>query len=251
VARAQSLLASVRLAARPTPKERDEIAAMLAEAAHTAQEIGLVDVVARTARLGAVVSQARAVRADNVFRQDGEVWTVRYAGRNLRLKDGKGPRYLASLLATPGREVHVLQFVPGAASAPAFGIPEGLSITTSDGGLDDAPDEQARRAYRARIDDLRAELDEAEQFADSGRSARVRGELEQLLAQLGGARFGARSTRRGPGETARKAVTKVLRTQIGKLLDLHPALGRHLRDTVRMGTVCVYAPNAPVDWDVG
>jgi hypothetical protein len=43
----------------------------------------------------------------------------------------------------------------------------------------------------------------------------------------------------------------VLRTQIGKLLDMHPALGRHLRDTVRMGTVCVYAPPAPVEWDVG
>lgn len=28
----------------------------------------------------------------------------------------------------------------------------------------------------------------------------------------------------------------VLRTQIGKLLDVHPDLGRHLRDTVRMGT---------------
>ena len=80
-------------------------------------------------------------------------------------------------------------------------------------------------------------------------AARLRGELDHLLAQLG-ARVGTRSTRRGPGETARKAVTKVLRTQIGKLLDLHPALGRHLRDAVRMGTVCVYAPATPVDWDV-
>ena len=63
-------------------------------------------------------------------------------------------------------------------------------------------------------------------------------------------RFGARAQLRGPAETARKAVTKVLRTQIGKLLDVHPALGRHLRDTVRMGTVCVYAPPTPVEWDV-
>jgi hypothetical protein len=57
--------------------------------------------------------------------------------------------------------------------------------------------------------------------------------------------------RRGPAETARKAVTKVIRTQIGKLLELHPALGRHLSETVRMGTVCVYAPSSRVDWDVG
>ena len=70
------------------------------------------------------------------------------------------------------------------------------------------------------------------------------------MTELAG-RFGARSARRGPAETARKAVTKVLRMQIGKLLDLHPALGRHLRDTVRLGTVCVYAPATPVDWNVG
>jgi uncharacterized membrane protein YccC len=96
---------------------------------------------------------------------------------------------------------------------------------------------------------LRAELDEAEQFADSGRAERLHAELNQLLAQLA-VRFGARAQLRGPAETARKAVTKVLRTQIGKLLDVHPTLGRHLRDTVRMGTVCVYAPPTPVEWDV-
>jgi hypothetical protein len=55
---------------------------------------------------------------------------------------------------------------------------------------------------------------------------------------------------RGPAETARKAVTKVLRTQIGKLLDLHPALGQHLMETVRMGTVCVYAPPTRTRWTV-
>ena len=54
-----------------------------------------------------------------------------------------------------------------------------------------------------------------------------------------------------PAETARKAVTKVIRTQIGKLLDLHPALGHHLRATVRMGTVCVYAPPTSMEWDLG
>jgi len=250
VARAQSLLAGVRLSQRPTADERRRIAAMLAEAAHSAQELGLVDVATRVARLQATMASGRALPAGNVFRQDGEIWTVCYAGQDLRLKDGKGPRYLASLLAAPGREVHVLQFVPGPPSPASSSLPDGLSIGSPGCSLDDAPDEQARRAYRARVDDLRAELAEAEEFADRGRSERLQAELDQLLAQLG-TRFGARSTRRGPGETARKAVTKVLRTQIGKLLDLHPALGRHLRETVRMGTVCIYAPPAPVDWDVG
>jgi hypothetical protein len=185
----------------------------------------------------------------NTFRHDGEIWTVRFAGRDLRLKDGKGPRYLATLLAAPGREVHVLQFVATAATPRSDGH-EGLSIGNLGASLDDAPDERARREYRARLEDLQAELDEAEQLADRGRAERLQAELDQLMTHLS-ERFGTRAQRQGPSEAARKAVTKVLRTQIGKLLELHPALGRHLRDSVQMGTVCVYAPTTDVEWDVG
>jgi soluble cytochrome b562 len=128
-------------------------------------------------------------------------------------------------------------------------VPERLPIALRSSARDDAPDERARREYRARLDDLRAELDEAEQCADSGRAELLRAELDELVAQLA-ERFGRRAARRGPVETARKAVTKVLRTQIGKLLDVHPTLGRHLRDTMRLGRVCVYAPPTPVEWDV-
>src|SRR5262249_20975617 len=250
VARAQSLLASVRLSSGPAADELEGIAAMLAEAAQCARELGLVDVTARVRRLqGKLVGQPEDSTA-NALRRDGDVWTVRYAGRDLRLKDGKGPRYLSTLLPAPGREVHLLDFIASArASAPAV-AGHGLSIGTPVGALEDTADQRARREYRARLDDLRAELEEAEQFADIGRAERLRVEIDQLMSQLAG-RFAARPTLRGPAETARKAVTKVLRTQIGKLLEVYPALGRHLRDTVQMGTVCVYAPPTPVEWDVG
>ena len=125
----------------------------------------------------------------------------------------------------------------------------GLSVGGPGASIDDAPDQRARREYRARLDDLHAGLDQAEQFADIGRAEQLRAELDQLMVQLAG-RLGSRPSLRSPAETARKAVTKVLRTQIGKLLDVHPVLGRHLRDTVQMGTLCVYAPPSPVQWDV-
>ncbi len=248
VARAQSLLASLRLSVNPGVEGRARITALLAESAQTARELGLVDVTARVERLQA--KSPRVVTADgpNAFLHDVDIWSVRFAGRDIRLKDGKGPRYLATLLAAPGREVHVLQFGT-ASAAPSSAGDDGLSVGLPSGSLDDAPDQQARREYRARIADLRAELDEAEQHADLGRCERLRAELDELVSQLAGC-FGTRARLRGPSETARKAVTKVLRTQIGKLLDTHPALGRHLRDTVRMGTVCVYAPPTPVAWDV-
>src|SRR5262249_58899248 len=96
---------------KPNPGERDRLAALLAEAQQCSQELGLVDVTARVTRLQAKMAYRGPDPEANVFRCNGDVWTARYAGRDLQLKDGKGPRYLATLLAAPGREVHVLQFV--------------------------------------------------------------------------------------------------------------------------------------------
>jgi hypothetical protein len=246
VARGLSLLASLRLSLGVFGAEQAVVGEMLDEAGQAAEDLGLADVAARVTRLRAKL--VGKVEPEAAFRNDGDVWVVRYAGLELRLRDGKGPRYLATLLAAPGREVHVLAFGAGTA-AVSPGVGDELAVGGPGGSLDGAPDERARDEYRARLSELRAELDEAELFADTGRAERVRAELEELTTQLAG-RFGGRMALSGPAETARKAVTKVLRTQIGKLLEVHPALGRHLRESVRMGTTCVYAPQPAVEWDV-
>jgi tetratricopeptide (TPR) repeat protein len=244
VARASSLLASLRLSLGAFGEEQSVVAEMLDEAGQGAQEMGLADVAARVARLRAKL--AKRVEPAAAFRNEGDVWVARYAGCEVRVRDGKGARYLATLLATPGREVHVLQLAADSAVPVATGLEDGLAVGLPGGAIDEAPDERARERYRERLAELRAELDEAELFADAGRVERLRGELEQLTDQLV-----ARPVLQGPAETARKAVTKVLRTQIGKLLEVHPFLGRHLRDSVRLGTTCVYAPTTAVEWDVG
>ena len=41
----------------------------------------------------------------NVFRLEGEYWTVKFQQAVFRLRDGKGLRYLAYLLHHPGEEV--------------------------------------------------------------------------------------------------------------------------------------------------
>jgi hypothetical protein len=248
VARAQSQLASVRLSMDLGSAERERTVEMLAQAGQTARQLGLVDVRARVDRLQAKIAGRRA-EAAHTFRREGEVWTALYRGRELRLKDGKGPRYLATLLAAPGREFHVLELAAGTSPTVAVATADGLSIGEPGGALDDGPDSRARREYRSRLDEVLLELEEAERFCDGGRTERLRMELDVLKSQLS-SQFGTRIRRRGPAETARKAVTKVLRTQIGKLLDLYPALGQHLLDTVRMGTVCVYAPSMPNNWTV-
>ena len=48
---------------------------------------------------------------ENVFHREGEYWSVVFEGQTVRLRDLKGLRYLARLLADPGREFHVLDLV--------------------------------------------------------------------------------------------------------------------------------------------
>lgn len=45
----------------------------------------------------------------NVFRQEGEYWTVEYQGAVLRLRDVKGMQYLAYLLHHPGGRFTALE----------------------------------------------------------------------------------------------------------------------------------------------
>jgi hypothetical protein len=51
-----------------------------------------------------------------------------------------------------------------------------------------------------------------------------------------------------PTERARKAVTERIRTALERIGSAHPALGRHLENSIRTGIFCSYRPEAPVDW---
>ena len=55
--------------------------------------------------------------AGNVFRREGDYWLVVFDDRTARIRDLKGMRYLARLLAVPGRELHVLDLVAAEAGA--------------------------------------------------------------------------------------------------------------------------------------
>lgn len=105
-------------------------------------------------------------------------------------------------------------------------------------------DAQARAAYRRRLTELREELEEAERFHDTGRSERLRGEIdfigEQLAAAVG---LGGRSrVAADHTERARSAVTKRVKDTLAKIAREHPPLGRYLQATIRTGVFCAYVP---------
>lgn len=174
------------------------------------------------------------------FVREGDLWSLTFEGTTAHVKHGKGVRDLAVLLAHPGAEVAAVDLVADGGGA----------LVEHDTG--EVLDERARRAYRARIDALRLELDDADVAGDPARSAQAQHEFAALTAQLAGALgLGGRARRSGgSGERARTAVTARIRDALGRIDRVHPALGNHLRRSIRTGTFCCYDPDPPVGWEL-
>jgi tetratricopeptide (TPR) repeat protein len=200
---------------------------------------------ARAAQIDAAAGAALAARTRDwagggsapddaaVFRLEAEVWLLCYAGRTVRLRDSKGLRDLAVLLARPGQQTHVSEL------ARATGLPQ------SDAGP--VADRRALAAYRERLRGIGAELASMGTPADA---QALKYEREALLAELSAATGLAGRPRLAgsPAERMRKAVTYRIRHAMARIADAHPELGRHLRASVRTGTWCSYTPERRVDW---
>ena len=122
------------------------------------------------------------------------------------------------------------------------------------GDLDPLLDEQAKREYGRRLEELDAELEEARDWGDGERASRIDEEiglLSQELARAVGLRGRDRSFST-PAERARINVTKAIRTAI-RLIDPHsPSLAAHLEASIQTGRFCSYATpgTAPPRWSL-
>jgi len=191
----------------------------------------------------------------NVFRREGDYWTIAYDGKAFRLRDAKGLAYLAELLRNPDREISALDLLAGKtesgrADAPGTGE---ARISGDLGNAGEVLDVQARAEYRRRLEDLREELAEAESFNDPDRATRLREEVEFLTDELARATgLGGRSRKAASAaERARLNVTMALRSAFKRIGENSPSLGRYLAATVKTGRFCSYSPDPenPVRWN--
>ncbi len=194
-----------------------------------------------------------AIDQANVLRRDGEYWTVAYDGFVVSLRDTKGMRDLARLLASPRRELHVMDLVTsgGVQQASAREAMEaGLNV---EGGANAVTiDEVAKEDYKRRMAELEQEIDEAEARGDAEAGSIAREEFDFLVRELSSAYGIGGKTRRTPDnvERARKAVTRRIRDALGRIDRSHPALGRHLHASIRTGAFCSYEPERDMVWTV-
>jgi pimeloyl-ACP methyl ester carboxylesterase len=194
-----------------------------------------------------------AVEQTNLFRRDGEYWTVGHRGLVVTLRDTKGLRDLGRLLAEPGREFHVIDLMAdrtGARSIPPSQAAEAGLAT--EGWGEPVIDQAARAHYKRRITELEQELDEAEERGDAEANAAAREELDALIKELTAAYGLAGRPRRSPDpvERARKAVRRRLRDAMNRIARAHPRLGQHLAASIRTGVFCAYEPERDTVWSV-
>jgi hypothetical protein len=184
----------------------------------------------------------------NVFRNQGDWWTLQYRGREARIRDSKGLRDLAVLLSRPGTPVPALDLATASAAGPSAAAAE--ADLHEPGGLGDVIDARARAAYRRRLEELGIAAEEADALGDQERSTRISIERDALVEQLSAAYgLGGRPRRAGsPAERARSTVTARIRTALDRISQTHPELGRHLRASIHTGTLCVYEPETEQHW---
>jgi tetratricopeptide (TPR) repeat protein len=257
LARTQADYARV-LAGRGRPGDEARARELLGRARETAQILGMARFAARLPTLPergtpapppaapAPVATGRA--SQGVLRRDGDTWTVGLGDERTLLKHAKGLSFLAALLARPGQEFHVLDLVqlesPLDARADAAG-----------GGAPDAGallDQEARAAYKRRLEDLRDDLEEAERFNDPHRAERARVEIELLAGELSHVVGLAGRDRPNTAavERARINVGRAVSHALKKIAEGSPLASEHLQASVRTGVLCAYEPRVSIEWSL-
>lgn len=192
------------------------------------------------------------------FYRRGDIWTVGPTGGQVQMRHAKGLSHVARLLAAPRVEFHALDLVAGPQDrgpSAAVAVASGMEVRArGEGDAGPLLDSEAKAAYRARVNELQEEIDEAEAFNDPERAARAREELGFLARELAGAvGLGGRDRKASSDtERARVNVTRAIRTALKRISDHDAPLGRGLGMAIRTGTFCVYDPPAGAEpvWDL-
>jgi tetratricopeptide (TPR) repeat protein len=167
------------------------------------------------------------------------VWIVGRGAEESAIPARRGLEHLHALLSNPGCEMSALHLAGGVQ-------------TVEQSGLGDVVDAQALAAYRRRLAEIDAELDEADARGAAAAGERLTSERDALLAEVSAATgLGGRPRTSGSGgERARVTVRKAIATALDAIHSADPVVARHLTARVRTGLRCCYEPDpdSPVEW---
>ncbi|MEV0385155.1 hypothetical protein [Nonomuraea sp. NPDC050643] len=175
----------------------------------------------------------RYVAVSVTCRPSGAQWRVELGPRSVLVDHSVGMLHLAALLGNPGREIPAADL--------AAGSTEPGQVPVSAQPVLDGP---AGRAYKNRLAQLDAEIEELESGGRRQEAQSRRTERDWLVAELASATgLGGRPRSfTGSEERARTAVGKAIRRAVDRVAIADPVIGEELRATVRTGVRCSYNP---------
>lgn len=202
----------------------------------------------RSAGCGGDAGQGRDGNEDDLllrgwFQRQNEVWVVGLGDRRAQVRDRKGLRYIGALLRCPETYLSALELVRGPAEEAAL-----AGADLGDAGV--LSDVEARRQYRTRIARLGEEIARAQAAGDEATATQARAEREQIEDHLSSVYGrGGRARRAGSAsERARVNARNSITSALGLIERHDAALGRHLANSIRTGTFCIYRPERPINW---
>ncbi|MCA9082014.1 MAG: hypothetical protein KDA58_15740 [Planctomycetaceae bacterium] len=176
----------------------------------------------------------------NVFHRRGEFWQMSFEGDTKYFKDSVGIGYISRLLIQPHRIISSVMLLAARA---------GIDSLVAAGTSGEILDEEARRQYGQRYNDLQEDLEKARHNSDLGWQEKIENELEALMVQLAAAvDIRGRSREQSDAERVRRSVSEAVRRDIERITKEHPALGHHLTNSIVSGTDFRYAPERQTDW---
>jgi hypothetical protein len=172
------------------------------------------------------------------FRLQGNAWTVTYDGKTAMVDDSRGVRFIAYLLAHPGKSIPIATVLEAVDGQPKVAGSNGVLLDT-----------QAQQAYRERLQELEEEIAEAKRFADLARHEHLCQEHETIVTELT-ATQGLKGRQRVSSDTDR--FRRKVKMAISRSMDFFkgrlPEFYHHLRGSLHTGFTLCYAPDTTIPW---
>jgi hypothetical protein len=165
-----------------------------------------------------------------VLGRDGRVWQIRIGERAAVVPHTVGMEYLTRLVEHAGVGIAAIELASGHAMSCRGSSPEPVL------------DSRAKAQYRQRIEELRADVEDAEACSDLERAATARAELDRFVVELARSTGFAGRPRSfaDSAERARVSVQKAIKRALVMITEADPMLGREFGSRVFTGMHCIY-----------
>jgi hypothetical protein len=186
---------------------------------------------------------------ENIFRKEGDYWTIVYDGKLNRLRHVRGLSLIAYLLSRPAAQIHVMDLAsitgPFQNWAQHKDEPEAETGRPSPRGGDvvEIGENGGNAAAKSRVEELRKELIEARTFGDLARVSSIEEQMAFLTRRLvPSIEYGRPDINGERVQRIRVKVTKAIKSAVQKIAQNQPDLAYRLAGAIKTGTFCSYTP---------